>query len=272
MRTPLIGGVMALCLAAPAADAQVASTCPQPDNRSWVQGDGECLHIRTFTREVKEPNPVLMVFLHGDKSSGAPLGWELNYVQPFMAPSVAAVSLVRPGYPTEGGARSSGASVREDHYTDRNITAVAGALKRLKEFHKARKLVLVGYSGGAATTGVIIGKFPGLVDAAVLLACPCDIARWRAAGRPWNRSLSPSDFTGQVPAGVRVLALTGRRDTNANEALARDYVAKLKGRGVDAEFRPIADADHDSIARNPEVVAALTEFLKQAAIIETAKP
>jgi len=260
-----------LLVSAGAAEAQTPAICPAPDGRSWIQGDGECLHVRTFTREVKDANPVLMVFLHGDRSRGGTVGSQLDFPQRFMGPAVAAVAVLRPGYPSDEGQRSSGANVREDHYTEHNATAVAGAIKRLKEFHKARKLVLVGYSGGAATAGVIIGKFPHLADAAVLLACPCDIVKWRSSGRAWTKSLSPSDFAGQVPVGMRVLALTGRRDTNTTESLAREYVAKLRERGVDAEFRPIADVDHDSIPNSPEVTATLTEFLKQIAAIETAQ-
>jgi pimeloyl-ACP methyl ester carboxylesterase len=242
------------------------STCKEPDNRNWVQGDSECLHIRTFTRDVKSPNPVLMVYLHGDKSSGAPLSWELNYSQQFMSADVAAVTMVRPGYPTESGARSSGNTQREDHYTDHNVSAVAGALKRLKNAHKARKLVVVGHSGGSAVTGVLFGKFPGLADAIVLLSCPCDVANWRNSQnkRAWPRSLSPSDFTANVPMNGRVLAMTGSRDTNTDERLARNYVVKLKGRGVNAVFRSIAGADHDAITSNPDAVAAIKEFLAAA--------
>lgn len=259
--------ILALFVAlAPYAASAQDSTCKDPDNRSWIQGDGECLHIRTFTRDVKSPNPVLMVYLHGDKSSGAPLSWELNYTQQFMSADVAAITMVRPGYPTEGGARSSGATSREDHYTDHNISAVAGALKRLKDAHKARKLVVVGHSGGAATTGVLFGKFPGLADSVVLLSCPCDIARWRDSGnkRAWTRSLSPSDFTATVATNGRVLAMTGSRDTNTDERLARNYIEKLKGRGVAATYRSIPGADHDSITSNAEAIAAIKEVLSAA--------
>ena len=263
MRRVILLVAMIALGAVTAAHAQDATTCPAPDNRSWVQGDGECLHIRTFTRDVTDPNPVLMVFLHGDKSSGAPLGWELNYPQQFMTPKIAAVALVRPGYPTEGGAKSSGNSAREDHYTDNNITSLAGALRRLKEHHKARKLILVGYSGGSATTGVILGKFPNLADGAILLACPCNVVDWRNSGgkRAWSRSLSPSDFTGAVPTGAQVLALTGNRDTNTGEKLARDYVAKLTARGVSASYRGATEADHDTIPNRPDVIAAIKDFL-----------
>lgn len=235
--------------------------CPAADNRSWVQGDGECLYIFTFDREKAIPAPTLLVFLHGDKSSGGPISWEIKYGHQFASVNVVAVSMLRPGYPAEDGNRSTGDASRFDHYTDHNITAVAGALRRLKEHHMARRLVLVGYSGGAATTGVIIGKFPGLVDVAVLIACPCNLWAWRGQSR-WRNSLSPSDFIDGVAAGTQVLALTGQRDTNTDERLARDYVAKLKARNIAAEFRQIPEGNHSNAPHKPETVSAIKELLK----------
>ena len=225
--------------------------CPAPDNRTWVQGDGECLYIQTFDRDKTVPAPLLLVFLHGDKSNGRPISWEIRYANQFASANVVAVSMVRPGYPAEDGRRSTGDTSRSDTYTEHNITAVAGALRRLKDYHSAQRLILVGYSGGAAIAGVIIGKFPGLVNVAVLVACPCNIAAWRGRASTW-KSLSPSDFIGGIAAGTQVLAMTGQRDTNTVERLARDYVAKLRARNIAAEFRRIPDGDHDTTPSKPE--------------------
>ena len=62
-----------------------------------------------------------------------------------------------------------------DNYTAHNVDAVANALQALKTKYGARRLVVVGYSGGAATAGVILGRHPELIDNAVLIACPCDL-------------------------------------------------------------------------------------------------
>jgi predicted esterase len=235
--------------------------CPAADNRSWVQGDGECLYIQTFDRDKTASAPTLLVFLHGDKSNGRPISWEMRYASQFASRDVVAVTMVRPGYPAEDGNRSTGDTTRFDNYTDHNISAVAGALRRLKEYHSAQRLVLVGYSGAAAMAGVIIGKFPGLVNVAVLVACPCDIAAWRGRGG-WGKSLSPSDFIRGIPAGTTVLALTGQRDTNTREQLAREYVARLKARKIAAEFRQILEADHDTTPNKPATVNAIRELLE----------
>jgi pimeloyl-ACP methyl ester carboxylesterase len=132
----------------------------------------------------------------------------------------------------------------------------------LKAYHAAPRVFLVGYSGGAAIAGVIIGKFPGLVNVAVLIACPCDLAAWR--GRAGNReSLSPSDFIRGIAPGTEVLALTGQHDTNTVERLARDYIAKLRTRNIAADFRQIQDGDHDNTPNKPQTVSAIRELLNQ---------
>jgi len=93
-----------------------------------------------------------------------------------------------------------------------------------------------------------------------LLACPCNIAAWRGPAGRW-KSLSPSDFIRGIAAGTQVLAMTGQRDTNTFERLARDYVAKLRARNIAAEFRQIPDADHDNTPNKAETVSAIKALL-----------
>ena len=50
------------------------------------------------------------------------------------------------------------------------------------------KVILVGHSGGAATTGIIIGKHTGLIDSAILISCPFNVHQWN---KSWTKSLSP---------------------------------------------------------------------------------
>jgi pimeloyl-ACP methyl ester carboxylesterase len=107
-------------------------------------------------------------------------------------------------------------------------------------------VVYVGHSGGAAIGGVLIGRRRGLVDAAVLVSCPCDIDRWNSGHKrePWTRSLSPSMFAHRVPTETQVVAITGERDANTPPALARSYVAKLSERGVSARAVIVDGASH----------------------------
>ena len=182
--------------------------CEEPDNRTRVTGGGECLVIWTYDKSLNLQHPTLVVFLHGDKSRGGPVSWELRLTRNFADPGTVSVALIRPGYPDAFGGRSTGDNYgRRDSYTPHNIDAVAEAIGKLKDHHDATKLVLVGYSGGAAYTGVIIGRHPGLVDAALLIACPCNIHQWRSqqGRRPWKRSRSPHLYARRVPLTTRVI-------------------------------------------------------------------
>ena len=80
--------------------------------------------------------------------------------------------MLRPGYFDSNGKKSSGYDYgRKDSYTSKYVDAIANALSTLKKHYRAKKLVVMGYSGGAAIAGVIIGRTPGIVDAAVLVSC-----------------------------------------------------------------------------------------------------
>lgn len=191
---------------------------------------------------------VTVVLLHGDVSRGGPA----DYLYPVAEgiaqrhPGASVYALLRPGYEDATGLVSPGSNNgRRDHYTEENNDLVAVALQAVKL--PGVPLVALGHSGGAAQLGVVIARHPGLVDTAILAACPCDILRWREmqGRRPWNFSQSPQAFADDVPATTHVRALTGTADENTAPTLAEDYVASLSGRGVDAVFQPVPGAGHD---------------------------
>ena len=64
----------------------------------------------------------------------------------------------------------------------RNTDAIAEAIEALKWRFRASKVIVAGHSGGAAITANILGRDPGLIDAALLVSCPRgDVNRWRAS-------------------------------------------------------------------------------------------
>ena len=234
-------------LAAPA----WGSPCEAPDNLERVTGDGECLVIQTFG--AAPGNRALVVFIHGDGSKGGPSDYLAQTADRISGNGVTGVVLIRPGYHDSDGRKSTGRSYRKegDGYRQHIVASVADAVQRLKAHHGAERVVLAGHSGGAAISGVILGKYPGLAAAAVLAACPCDIARWRSmrGRRAWNRSLSPHSFAEAVPAGTAVVALTGSKDRNTRPVLGRDYAAALAARGLAAEFMEVPDVGHKAVTR-----------------------
>ena len=93
------------------------------------------------------------------------------------------VALLRPGY-SSGSKTSAPELISQEGNIDRwdrpeVVVSLVDALQNLKSYFGAKKLVVVGEWDAATTTAIILGLRPKLVDAAILLHCPCDIAQWR---------------------------------------------------------------------------------------------
>jgi pimeloyl-ACP methyl ester carboxylesterase len=246
----------ALLLAAPA----LAEPCVASDLRSRVTGLDECLIVKSFGPAESNPANRLIVLLHGNHSSGTPATSMVRYAERLArrAPDAVAVAMIRPGYDDETGQRSSGPiHGRGDNFTAHNIDIVADAIARLKAHYRPRRLVLIGHSGGAAMAGVILGRHPGLADAAVIVGCPCDVATWRA-GRGRNEaawtSESPDRYVERIPADARISVVVGTDDTVTPPALSRSYADDLTKRGLSVELAILDGLNHSNIIGDPGIL------------------
>lgn len=243
-----------------------AAPCPAPDHLTRITGGQECLIIKTYRKSDGADRTTLFVLLHGNHTSGSPATSQYRVAEALAArggPGTVAVALIRPGYNDDAGNYSSGnAAGRADNFTATNIDIVADAVARLKSFHKASRVILLGHSGGAAMAGVMLGRHPGLADAAVLLACPCNVPAWRVmsgrSGTAWT-SESAVDYVGKIPPQTRVAVLVGARDTVTAPALSREYAEALKRHGIAAELVILEGIDHVSVIDSPR---ALSEALR----------
>jgi len=245
--TPRAGRLASIAVALALAGAAEAACPPESTIRDHVFGGGLCLAALTFGADAVGASPILVVVVHGDISDGGAATYHAEFAKTLARPGVVVVALIRPGYADAAGRTSEGATLgRFDNYTAGNVAAIAGAIDALKKHYRARRVIYVGHSGGAAIGGVLIGRRANLVDAAVLVSCPCDIARWlRERGRPtWTRSLSPDFYLHRVPKTTAVVAITGTADDNTFPALAQDYVERLARRGVPARFVAVDGAGH----------------------------
>lgn len=191
----------------------------------------------------------IVVFLHGDISKGGPANYHEAIMRVFAARSKdsLAIALLRPGYDNGQGLLSPGTNhKRRDQYTKENNDLLAQTLDSLRKLHPDAKLIVAGHSGGAAQLGAVIGRYPGIVDTAILIACPCNIKTWRAKNRPFPRSekQSPIKFADKISQTTKVFALTGERDKNTWPALAEAYIAKAKSAGIDAQFTKVLGTSH----------------------------
>jgi hypothetical protein len=104
---------------------------------------------------------------------------------------------------------------------------------------------------------LVLGRHPGVADAALLLGCPCDVPPWRshrnsqrgAVDRPWGNSLNPLSFVSAIPQGTPVIAATGVEDDNTLPRFARRWVEQASAKGVDARYEDVPGHGHGSILR-----------------------
>lgn len=252
----LLGG----CLATGSAQTAV---CPDGSPADGVRRAGDAMQCLVMRRiePVSAKSQVLVVFLHGD-SGGRPDLADDRKVALALSAHLGAVTLAlqRPGHESASGRSDGQTGAGGDDYTSENIATVATALQSVRKLHPGRPLLLVGHSGGAATAALLASRYPGIADAYLLAACPCDVPGWRqwrknagaSDAAPWTRSLSPLAETAGVGPGTLVSVVVGSRDENTLPKFSEAYVGALQAKGVRTRLTYAAGATHVSVVRSPE--------------------
>lgn len=143
-------------------------------------------------------------------------------------------------------AERSGCSARywtEARFAPEVIAATDQAVTQLKATTGAERLVLVGYSGGAAVAALLAARRDDVVRL-VTVAGNLDHRAWtRHHGvSPLNASLNPADSLVRL-AGLPQQHFVGERDTVIPPALVADFVARL-GPQAPASVRVVEGFDH----------------------------
>lgn len=247
--------VMAVC--ATHVVAALAQPCKElPAEQTVSDQKGGCLALVPMAKPLVAAK-TLIVMLHGDGEGKlgqrqvdrwTAIGQSLN------APGRNVFFMIRPGYHSTVGDSSGWANPKDDDYTSENMARVAGALATLRQTYRPEKLILLGHSGGAATSALILGKHPSTADAALLLGCPCDVPPWRdhrnaqrGRGGPWYNSLNPLAFVTGIPSGTPVFAVTGSQDDNTLPEFARRWVALATEKGVKARYEEPGGLNHSTV-------------------------
>ncbi len=249
------------------------NSCENADHLNWVPGDYLCFAIKTFLPDEKVARPILRIYLHGDVSRGGPGDYMYRYAKRShryaadTSPGIVSVAMLRPSYYDKDGRQSTpGGSGRRGTKFPEDVDSIASAVRALSTHHNASRVVLIGHSGGAQISAVILGRYPGLADAALLAACPCDLkARAIRRNRRVGRALDPMDYADKIPPTVRIIAMTGARDRNTIASECEPYIARLKARGVSARLELIERAKHGfrRLARSSVYKEGLAELDKK---------
>lgn len=235
-----------------------ANACLNPDNINHVAANGECLALQTYTGKSQTlPHPNLLIFIHGD---GIPGGGPSDYLKfqatKFTSPHTVAVVMIRPGYYDSYGHYSTGESHAFDchgypcdSYRPKTVATLVAAIKQLKKYHSPRCTILVGHSGGAIMSSIILGKYPNLASGAVLASVVGNIHNW-AKKHGWGNyanSLSPNDWIKSIPSKSFVYIISGDNDKNTYPKMTKQFAKQLKNHGVKTTVFHVRNGTHNSV-------------------------
>lgn len=217
-------------------------------------------------------NPTLVVFLHADSPFGDPV------YQYDIARSIATnlknsvvIAPLRPGYGDSCGDRSAGDAGRKmgDNYTADVVESLAKILTAKQESISPRQTIVMGHSGGAALSALLGARYPDLADRLVLVACPCDLPRWRESMRVlsdnprWTEEmpgLSPVDEIGKLSADVPIELWVGDQDVVTPPGLSIHFASRVSNAGKQASYTVISGGGHDMILR-PDILLVILRQL-----------
>lgn len=231
-------------------------------------------YARVFGENDTKTTAFLAVVLHGDAPHGPP-SYQYVFAEELAGNNSGSVvaALLRPGYSDPTGLRSAGRRgfTNGDNYTPNQLEAIAQAIKELRNQYSAKKVFLIGHSGGAAITASLMGQKPNLAHTAVLLSCPCDLALWRehmsneSGGLFWRlpvRSISPLSVVENIVDSVQVRLIVGSNDSITPPELSYIYMNELMRHGLDSELTVLPDRGHE-ILNDEEVLHHITTFFEK---------
>lgn len=179
---------------------------------AYIEGDGLAY--------VRPHQPAL------DPTPTDPVALRLALADPGMAP---VAWIARPCQYTlpEHGRGCHSAAWRDRRYAPEVLDSISAALDALKQASGARRLVLVGYSGGGALA-VLLAARRGDVTRIVTVAADLDLAYWlrRDALSPLTGSLDPADAAPRVK-DIPQVHFAGSDDRVVGSDVTRAYLARL---------------------------------------------
>ncbi|HJZ76867.1 MAG TPA: hypothetical protein VKE51_34275 [Vicinamibacterales bacterium] len=262
---------VAICVFAACLPAR-ASQPAECSGDEWVRAGAECLHVETYSSETLSGRPTLVVAVHGDSPFSNPQ-YQYQWAEHVARenPNVIAVGVLRPGYTDGANHHSTGVRgmTTGDNYTPGVVDAIADAVRNLRATFSPAHVVIAWHSGGAALAAGVMGKHPGVADAAVLVSCPCDVARWRAhmkakqGGAIWDRpvdAVSPDAVVDGIDPAAKLVVIVGDHDDVAPPELSRDYRDRLQKRALSVTYVEVPGT-HEIFA-DPAVFRSTAELLR----------
>jgi pimeloyl-ACP methyl ester carboxylesterase len=221
--------------------------------------DANGLHMKTkvYQSAKLSSSPTLVVVLHGD-SPKSPPSYQYTFARKLAEQNdnLVVAAVLRPGYTDDAHEASEGkrGKANGDNYTSEVVDVIASVIEQLKARYNPGHTVIVGHSGGAAISAILVGRWPNAADGVLLVSCPCNLELWRKhmeqiQDNPiWIEpveSVSPINVVSDVPKTTHVHMLVGSNDNNALPEFTQAFAAALKNRGGNVAVTVAPGLTHD---------------------------
>ena len=242
----------------------------------FVKGFSYRLFARAFASKNLNKNPVLVVILHGD---APPPDVYPNYQNIFaskiaeMGQNLIVLTILRPGYTDPNGNHSEGdkGKMNGDNWNRKNSEEIAEVISKLKKRYNAKKLILVGHSGGAAISANIIELHPELANAALLVSCPCgNLKSWRkhmfeltniSVFKDTSKSLSPIENIKEIPTKIPIVLMVGTKDNVAPLKFSKEFQNEALKEGKNVKLIKLENRPHNTFLYS-KVYSELIQLIK----------
>ena len=274
LQTWLLFGIVVLsgCLT-PNPELDAKQECLDEDFENRLSAAGLCLVLDIYTSPAANNEPLLVVFVHGDdlRNRGH------RYIQLFQesirdasSRNLIFMALTRPGY-QNGREASTGDHHYHtgDAYRPYIVKSVVTAVLRLASPYDAKKLAVIGHSGGGTILAGGLGTVPDFQpDLAVIIASNLNVPAWVAHRGfsdfwPTKKSISPHKVTANVSPAVEVVAVSGSADDNALSKFSAEYVDLMKRDGKNARHVDLEGASHNGLLRDERLWTLLDDLLRK---------
>lgn len=248
---------------------------PKNDNINWVATKAGHIHIKTFTSDTILGSPNLAFVLHGDAPDIKPNGqYGLASIIAHTNKNTIGIGILRPGYSDPDSNTSDGmrGMAIGDNYTEDRIKAIAEVIQKLKKVYKPKNTILIGHSGGAAIAADIIALYPGLVNSAVLIGCPCYVSEWRTyrlhcpnSSPQWSTavtSISPDQVADKINDTTKVVIISGDKDVMVPQLYSLNYYNYLQSKNKSVRFVNVMGEGHN-ILFHDSVLNSVSRLIKQ---------
>lgn len=192
----------------------------------YIEGDG----MAWLTPELPSENP----------TPRQPMALELA----LRHPGSAVAYLARP---CQNAAAADWGNCRVDHWTDQRyseavVAASNQAISALKQSRQAKKLILVGYSGGGSIAALVAARRDDVIRL-ITVAGNLDIQTWARGHRlpPLQGSLNPADAAPRL-RHIAQLHFVGTRDRVVTPDVVQAYIGRFPPENQPA--LRLIDADH----------------------------